>query len=414
MKPKSFLSVSVLLSVIMGSFLFCCAGKKPWRPQYVNEFPPSVEVVTGNNEPVHTDASVVDRPSSGVPDTVSSPDVPLPGPEPTAPEPVYVPDAAPPVPDTHVTPTERPPVMPDAIPDTPVADAGQTEPVPEKVPEPSRPFHPFYDLDPRKGQVGVSNASLLKVHNGNIAATKDGQVVENLIIYGSVYVQANRVTIRNCKIILGTKAVSAISVRAIGGKKINGLRVEHTEISGGLVGVSLATQTVQTFGGAAANQFSHVYMHGVGDGVLGNHFTLYRSRIETVVKPWGQNHSDGIQVFQEGQVKLVESYIDAGVDDRSNGLANAAVFIGQDYLPDITNVHIDNCYLNGGGHIYRHWEAKKNLGKRRPTKCSIINSWFGRNSIWDPAVSYVGTDGSPVWKNNRFVDNNNPVSLVRR
>ena len=301
----------------------------------------------------------------------------------------------------------------------PIAEK-KAEPVLEKKPDgrlqdsTPRPFHPYYDLEPRKGQVGLLDATKLKPHQGNVLANKDGQVIENLWIKGSIYVQANRVTIRNCKIELGTKRVSAISVRALNGKLVTGLHVSRVEIHGGLVGVSLATAKLQATGGANANKLEYVYMHGVGDGVLGNDFTLYRSRIETVIKPWGQNHSDGVQVFHRGRVKIVDSYLDVGVDDRKSGLANAAVFIGQDYLPDVQEVHIQNSYLNGGGHIYRHWKAKAGLQERRPTKCSVKDSWFGRNSLWDTAVAYVGKDGSPVWSNNRYVDNGKLVSLTKR
>lgn len=290
------------------------------------------------------------------------------------------------------------------------------EPIPEKKAQDKKPrsFHPYYDLDPKKGQVGLSNASILKIHNGNFIANKDGQVVENLHIKGSVYIQANRVTIRNCKIELGSRRVSAISLRARNGKTLNGLLVTRSEIKGGLVGVSLATAKLQTHGGANGNRIEFVYMHGIGDGVLGNNFTLYRSRIETVKGPWGKNHSDGIQVFQQGYIKLIDSYIDAGVDARKAGVINAAVFIGQDYLPNIQEVHIQRCYLNGGGHIYRHWKAKANLKEVRPTKCSVVNSWFGKDSIWDSAVAYTGKDGSPVWKGNRYLSNSKPVPLTRR
>ncbi len=277
------------------------------------------------------------------------------------------------------------------------------------------PFNPYTDLDPRKGQVGLKAPQKLKLHRGSFFARKDGQLIENLHIKGTLYIHANKVIVRNCKIeASGDGAAIAFYGTK---KKHNGTLIQYSEIFGARIGISMATQKVFSYGGPSANRFEYLYIHHVGDGIQGgNNFTLYRSRIETI--DWKNNHSDGVQIFQEGQVKLIDSYIDAGVDTRTSGQINAAVFLGQDFPPPIKNVHVINCYLNGGGHIYRHWTPKKDklgkLGYARPTGCSVINSWFGPNSLWVPAVAYVGADNSPIWKNNRFIKNKKPVPLERR
>lgn len=390
-----------LVMILMLS-LWNCGGKKRNRIGYepIQERPASSEPNRSLEKPSWVDASSPEKTSvqEPHPSVEKSEDGGLSVPERAVqPEP-SVPEPEPSVPESPV----REYIIEKHMRDTSISDA------------PPRPFHPYYDLDPTKGQVGLSDPTKLKLHTGNIIANKDGQVIENLRIRGSVYVQANNVTIRNCKFELRTQRVSAVSVRALNGRKVKGLLISRTEFDGGLVAVSLATQKVYTYGGPSANRIEYTYMHGVGDGVLGHDFTLYRSRIETVTGPWGNNHSDGIQIFHTGQAHLIESYIDVGVDNRKNGLANAAVFIGQDFLPNIQSVHIRGCYLNGGGHTYRHWESKAALGKRRPTKCSVVDSWFGRDSIWDSAVGYLGADGSPVWRNNQYIDHSGPVKLTKR
>lgn len=278
-------------------------------------------------------------------------------------------------------------------------------------------IHPFHGLKPNNGVVGLKDPSALKVHNGNYIVEQDGAVVENMDIRGSLVIKANNVTIRNSRVNGQGTMGGAISFPP--GRSYTGVNIENTEISNARLGIAMGNKDGSLFrGGADANQLSGLHIHNVGDGLhLGSDFTLRESRIET--KRWEGNHSDGVHIANRGNVNIFDSYIDAGPNDRNisphdpNNI-NAAVFMGQDFDGDIDNVHINNSYLNGGEHTYRHWQPKHHLGyQNNPTNSSVRNSWFGPNSRHEPAVAYVGNDGSPVWENNRFIQTGQPIDVKR-
>lgn len=279
----------------------------------------------------------------------------------------------------------------------------------------SRGLNPVKDLKPNNGVVGLSDPSALKIHHGNFVVTEPGTVIKNLDIRGRLFIQAKGVKIENCKINgMGTED-GAITFSK--GQDYTGIEIKNTEITNARLGIAMGGPGGSYFrGGADANKLEGLYIHGVGDGLhLGSDFTLDKSRIET--KRWIGNHSDGVQIVNRGNVKIKNSYIDAGVHDRNVAVGdpnniNSAVFLGQDFAGDISNVHIDNSYLDGGDHIYRHWHPKHSRGlHNNPTGSSVTNSWFGPHSRHEAAVAFVGKDGSPTWSNNRYVNTNREVEL---
>jgi Ca2+-binding RTX toxin-like protein len=166
--------------------------------------------------------------------------------------------------------------------------------------------------------------------SGDIVVTKAGTVISGLNITGSVYIDADNVTLQNCKISSSNFAVVQIQSGS------DGVTVKNCEINGlnsGGTGIS------------GKGSFIGNDIYGVGDGinVIGDHVLIQDNYIHDLGGT-ADSHFDGIQV--DGNVSDLRIEHNTIINDHGQ---TAAVMI-DDYFGPTSNVVVNNNLLTGGGY----------------------------------------------------------------
>jgi hypothetical protein len=173
--------------------------------------------------------------------------------------------------------------------------------------------------------------------SGSVTADEDGQVLENLDIYGCVSIKADDVVIRNVRITCGHKQRAVV----IEGSR-TGILLEDSEIDG-----QGSTDVAIGWGGYTLRR---VNVHDTHDGPrLGSGVTVEDSWIHDMVRKKGF-HSDALQ--SNGGTGITVRHNTLVPTDTSTGdVLNAAVQLGAENdggtLADVT---IEDNYLDGGNY----------------------------------------------------------------
>lgn len=265
---------------------------------------------------------------------------------------------------------------------------------------------------PDATNTGVAGCPALTTHNGDITASTNGQVIQNMVINGDIDVEADNVTIKCVKLNKQGNA-SNFTPFAINASNATGTIISHVELNGNDV-----------YGPNAEVQGSdytaeYVDVHNAEDGwhVGGNtritdsycHDMLYADGAD------GPTHSDCIQAFGYGganysnpvsnitishnTIKPWEGHAYIGQCPSSGCQhANSAIFLKTDF-GKIDNVFIDdNLMYNGTYTIYSVTGNCDACGP--PTNVRITNNRFGFRS-YEYALSDVDTGAtwapSNVW-----------------
>jgi hypothetical protein len=245
--------------------------------------------------------------------------------------------------------------------------------------------------------VGLRDSDLTP--SGNVSTTRDGQVIEGLLVTGRISVEHDNVTIRN------TKVVNAGNVRAVDvpwSARDRVTRVNLENVS--LIGTGGASEYVQavagTYIGASKRgspgvQAKRVYINGFGGGFrLSSHGgdAVEYSMVENIRTHSG-SHNTGLS-FNGGDGKVVlRNWIE--------GSTSSAMSLYPDHAP-VTNFTARGNVFDGGGYSvyagYSKTYKDENHGLRFLDNLFSRNHWFGPKTNWNP--SQPGNE----WSGNRYID----------
>jgi hypothetical protein len=239
------------------------------------------------------------------------------------------------------------------------------------------PAAPAAGERPGPGNTGPSAPALLAA-SGSIATTRDGQVIENVSVTGTITVRHNNVTIRNFRVD-GNGAWYPVVYEA--GR--SGLVLEDGEVSdydSAAVGGNFSDYTARRLD----VHDSH------GDGLKADTNVLIESCWVHHLGTAAGAHADGVQVSSGSHIVIRGNFFDmpSGV---SGYASNAAVFTGRDFGP-IDDVLVEGNWLNGGNYTL-FIDA---------TNVVVRDNLFGRDYQYGLRATYPGS--SYTWTNNRWWD----------
>jgi hypothetical protein len=247
---------------------------------------------------------------------------------------------------------------------------------------------PDYSDWPYIDNTGLTNPNNLVVINGDTTVTESGATVQNLDVRGTLTIQADNITVRNCRVWLG--AFWGIVVAS----GCSGILIEDCEIGknyvnsskGILIGAEDSTEvTIQ-----------RCYIHHVGDGIFGGtvgdptpkcKITVQDCFITDIRETDGNDHEDtqgdhqgdGMEFLGQLREALIKhNNIQVPSDQTSCLLFDA-------HWGNMQNITIENNLLNGAGYtVYTRITDAYTF-----EDLTIINNYFGSDynfGIWSNDV----------------------------
>ncbi len=234
---------------------------------------------------------------------------------------------------------------------------------------------------------GLSNPDIL-VPSGNMSVTTDGAVIENYDVSGIISVNANNVTIRNCRV-RGYSNVNVIRLQS--GR--HHLTIENCEVEALPDPNDAANGPVGAIGGNGGTHMTvrNTYVHGFADGIkiesgTAEDRSLYERNYIRMSKPSGAaKHLDGMQASGDSYFTIRENVIDA--DIAAGG--NAAIFIQAYNGAACTHAYsplVERNYVFGGNYCIYLMGGKE-------SKCANPES-YGHNYICRDNVFTPDPDGT--------------------
>lgn len=267
---------------------------------------------------------------------------------------------------------------------------------------------------PSASSTGLIAGRALK-KSGGIVVNKNGAVIENMDINGTLRVNADNVTIRNVRITTNTDHCGI----ALGDNK-GGLLVEHADIRMGvngrfgLAGIcgtgDLAGRLGKKHGDNVTVRYSKIT--GLADGLKAVDYGLYERNYIHVWRPSGSSaHTDGIQ--GSGRSNFTIRYNTIGGPKYVPG-DNAAIFI-QAYTGkrdnNLSGIRVYKNWLNSGGYTIHSEDGKKTNGGHFKD-VQMYDNIFGRGYKY----GVVHNDRGAIKGNfGRWADNNQivPTGAIR-
>lgn len=323
------------------------------------------------------------------------------GPDPTAP------GGQPPVPEPSASPspieTPRPAGADDhshAGTDAPGAGAdtpGADPPAPTPPPAPTTPPRPPGAF-PDASTTGVPAGTAL-APSGRLTVTQDGAVVENLLVSGTIDVQADNVTIRRVKVLGG---------RIAAGQSNTGTVIEDVEIDGRRADGSQAIDAFTSGVGERNFTCRRCHIHHVGHGAnIGDNVTIEDSYIHDVVFANG-SHNDSI-VSNGGSNMVIRGNT---LRIQNSPGSSAALALYGDFEP-IANVLVEGNLIDGGGYCTYGGSVD---GKPHPRASNVdyVNNSFGRTynaecGYYGPVTAFDAASGGS-WTGNVWQDTGAPIA----
>ena len=176
--------------------------------------------------------------------------------------------------------------------------------------------------------------------SGSITVSRQGAVVEDLDIEGSITVAANNVTIRNVRV---TGSTSSALVRPERG--VTGTTIEYCEVT---VTAEGANGAIGHVGAGTTVRFCEI--SGFADGIKVESSSLYEDNYIHMAKPAGSaKHLDGIQASGDSDFVIRNNVIEVPVDDGGNSAVFVQAWNGA-ANSHVRNVTVSNNYLKGGNY----------------------------------------------------------------
>jgi len=248
---------------------------------------------------------------------------------------------------------------------------------------------------PTSATTGVPDGVKL-LPSGGIVVTKPGTVLEGLDIRGQVYIKADNVTLKNCKIT--TKDFYVVRID----KGIQGAVVQNCDIDG-QGGSGTGIGGAGTFlGNDIRGVVNGINLEGaVGSKIIGNYIHDFRGGPD--------EHFDGIQIFGDvGTMKNIEIAHNTIINDGSP-IGVSAIFVANTFGP-VDNVSIHHNYLSSPGNFPVY-----NMGTY--TKSPITNVTWSDNYVVKGYYGYekITADSQgrlPTMTNNTNVDKGLPPEIA--
>ncbi|HKX24245.1 MAG TPA: fibronectin type III domain-containing protein [Candidatus Saccharimonadales bacterium] len=270
----------------------------------------------------------------------------------------------------------------------------------------------------------------LTVHEGSLATTMNGQVIEDLDIHGNIEIKHNNVTVRRCRIrstqtstvITGGEGVvdgNKSTIDGLGNRiwLANNLLVEYCEVIG-TDDPEINDQSGITSGGSTGITAHFNILHGMSDAITLNDNATVRSNIVYDIKVAEGSHADCFQITDgdntvvEDNVLLCHTTTGAPVTggdgvqrvNKDTGYGNAAIQLGAQTGP-LTNLTINHNYLSGG--YYTINSNNSGEGANGPITGAYTNNVFSGYQKYGPVANYgsgMTFDDSNVWEATRVTN----------
>jgi len=238
------------------------------------------------------------------------------------------------------------------------------------------PAAPAAGTRPGPDNTGPTDPSLL-VPSGSITTTRDGQVIENVSVSGTITVRNNNVTIRNFRVD-GNGTWYPIVYES----GHSGLVLEDGEVldyDSAAVGGNFGNYTAR-----------RLEVHeSVGDGFKADSNVLIESCWVYHLGTGAGSHADGVQISSGSNITIRGNFFDMPANVAGYE-SNANVFAGPDFGP-ISNLVVEGNWLDGGNYTL-FIDA---------TNVTVRDNLFGRDYNYGPS-NMVGN--SYTWTNNRWWD----------
>lgn len=223
---------------------------------------------------------------------------------------------------------------------------------------------------PDATNTGVPSGTILTTADTLYAKT-DGMTIQDMYVTEKIIVQANNVTIRNCRIQTGDYYPIEFT------SPYTGLLVEDTEIIG--------TSTIVTAGISTANYTARrVRISGTNDGFKADSNVLIEDCYVTGLTVSESSHNDGVQTTGGSNVTVRHNTFKLG---DSEGVS-AVIQIGVEYGPN-SNWLVEDNLMDGGG-----WTINSAGGDNT---MQFLNNRFTRRSGYG-----VGIMSGSTWLGNYY------------
>jgi hypothetical protein len=248
---------------------------------------------------------------------------------------------------------------------------------------------------PGPDNTGVRPGSALSP-SGPVVVTEAGTVLENLEIRGSVVIQADDVTVRNSRIILGDDQLRAVVIEDPdhGENYPTGALFEDVEVVGG----------VNCEDGFFHSNFTvrRADISGCKDGVKGNHNVVVEDSWIHDLRWTEESHNDGYQSMGGGNVVLRHNTIELTTTQ------TAPVFIQGAFAP-VDGITVEGNLLAGGGYLIYCGDEP---GRHPSSNVRVIGNTFSRRQF--PNGGHWGVaahcDADVTWEANVWEDTGEPVA----
>lgn len=234
---------------------------------------------------------------------------------------------------------------------------------------------------PDETNTGVPAGTTL-TNSGSLTITTNGALVQNLNITGMISVNANNVTIRNCRI----TSTDYYPIAWDGGTH-TGLLVEDTEILSGSYNVTAG----MSFSNYTARR---VYVTGSADGFKADSNVLIEDCYVTGLGIGPDTHNDGVQTTGGSNVTLHHNTFKLG--DQAG--VSAVVQVGNEWGTN-SNWLIDDNLIDGGG-----WSINASNDPSDNPNFTVTNNRFTRRAGYGP-----GSVGGATWTGNYYDDDGSTV-----
>ncbi len=259
---------------------------------------------------------------------------------------------------------------------------------------------PDYGDWPYIDNTGLTNPNNLTIITGDTTITVSGATVQNLDVWGTLTIEANNVTVKNCRVWIG--AFWGIVVES----GYTGILIEDCEIGKDSVNSSKGI-FIRTADSTEAT-IRRCYIHHVGDGIFGGggsdpspkaKLTVQDCYISDIRETDGDDNVDSIDDHKGdgmeflGQIRealIIHNHINVPTDQTS-------CLLFECNWGNLQNVTIENNLLNGAGYtVYTRIREGRTF-----EDLTIIDNHFGRDynfGIWsnDVDTSEMTTYGN-VW-----------------
>lgn len=234
-------------------------------------------------------------------------------------------------------------------------------------------------------EVGLSDPSVLKVHEGTIEVTEDGTIIENLELRGTLRIEAADVVVRNVWVY--TTASWTVYV-ASGSATFENVEIGHPDVIGerGIGGSNIVA--------------SGLDIHSVEDGIkLGSNSQYSNVWVHDLDTLGDQPHFDAVQADGGAMGSSITHSVLSSVGPK--GIGNAAVFLKSDQGP-IADITISNSYLEGGNYM----NSVRDGGNGLPTGVTFDSNRIGETFRY----GVTRFDADVEWSSNVWDTSGEPVN----